>query len=425
MRARRVTQDGGIAVRRARIAALVIVACLLGAAVAASAAPATLRVLLPIGGGYTEEDQQALATEFMRQRPDVRVDMEFVGWDALWDRIITSIAAGNAPDIIYIGSRWIPALADMGAIIPLDEYITQEKYDLYYPTVWDTVRYEGKIWGIVRAMSTKALLYNRGLFERYGVQPPTDWDEVLDAARKLHHPPTLYGFGLPGNRFVSTVTEFQNWLYANNGRITDEQGRATIDQPEAVEALDFYINGLGQYAQPSPVEWRREDLIRLFKSQTIGMYTDHVFSAIEAIGSGIDVGISMIPKGPRGVQPYATVLVTDSIAIPTQARNRDLAVEFALFMTSFDNQSKWDELLGFVPPMPQEASLPTFQQWYWRPFLEGIRYGVPEAVYIKDWEATQEAILTAMQKVLFKEATPEAALREAAQIINILQGFRQ
>ncbi|WP_324667920.1 ABC transporter substrate-binding protein [Geochorda subterranea] len=425
MRARRVTRDGGIAVRRARIAALVIVACLLGAAVAASAAPATLRVLLPIGGGYTEEDQQALATEFMRQRPDVRVDMEFVGWDALWDRIITSIAAGNAPDIIYIGSRWIPALADMGAIIPLDEYITQEKYDLYYPTVWDTVRYEGKIWGIVRAMSTKALLYNRGLFERYGVQPPTDWDEVLDAARKLHHPPTLYGFGLPGNRFVSTVTEFQNWLYANNGRITDEQGRATIDQPEAVEALDFYINGLGQYAQPSPVEWRREDLIRLFKSQTIGMYTDHVFSAIEAIGSGIDVGISMIPKGPRGVQPYATVLVTDSIAIPTQARNRDLAVEFALFMTSFDNQSKWDELLGFVPPMPQEASLPTFQQWYWRPFLEGIRYGVPEAVYIKDWEATQEAILTAMQKVLFKEATPEAALREAAQIINILQGFRQ
>ncbi len=419
------TRDGGIAVRRARIAALVIVACLLGAAVAASAAPATLRVLLPIGGGYTEEDQQALATEFMRQRPDVRVDMEFVGWDALWDRIITSIAAGNAPDIIYIGSRWIPALADMGAIIPLDEYITQEKYDLYYPTVWDTVRYEGKIWGIVRAMSTKALLYNRGLFERYGVQPPTDWDEVLDAARKLHHPPTLYGFGLPGNRFVSTVTEFQNWLYANNGRITDEQGRATIDQPEAVEALDFYINGLGQYAQPSPVEWRREDLIRLFKSQTIGMYTDHVFSAIEAIGSGIDVGISMIPKGPRGVQPYATVLVTDSIAIPTQARNRDLAVEFALFMTSFDNQSKWDELLGFVPPMPQEASLPTFQQWYWRPFLEGIRYGVPEAVYIKDWEATQEAILTAMQKVLFKEATPEAALREAAQIINILQGFRQ
>lgn len=425
MRATRVIRDGGIDVRRAKIAALVLVACLLGAAAAASAAPATLRVLLPIGGGYTEEDQQALATEFMRQRPDVRVDMEFVGWDALWDRIITSIAAGNAPDVIYIGSRWIPALADMGAIIPLDEYITQEKYDLYYPTVWDTVRYDGKIWGIVRAMSTKALLYNRSLFQQYGVQAPTNWDEVLEAARKLHHPPNLYGFGLPGNRFVSTVTEFQNWLYANNGRITDEQGRATIDRPEAVEALDFYINGLGQYAQPSPVEWRREDLIRLFKSQTIGMYTDHVFSAIEAINSGIDVGISMIPKGPRGVQPYATVLVTDSIAIPTQARNRELAVEFALFMTSFDNQSKWDELLGFVPPMPQEASLPTFQQWYWQPFLEGIRYGVPEAVYIKDWEATQEAILTAMQKVLFKEATPEAALREAAQIINILQGFRQ
>lgn len=390
----------------------------------AAAAPVTLRVLLPIGGGYTEEDQLVLAQDFMKERPDVRIDMEFVGWDALWDRIVTSIAAGNAPDVIYIGSRWVPALADMGAIVPLDEFITKEKYDLYYPAVWDTVRYQGKIWGIVRAMSTKALLYNKALFQKYGVQPPTNWNEVLDAARKLHHPDDVYGFGLPGNRFVSTVTEFQNWLYANDGRITDATGRATIDSPEAVEALDFYVNQLGRYTQPSPVEWRREDMIRLFKSQKVAMYTDHVFSAIEAMNAGIDIGIQMVPKGPKGVKPYATVLVTDSIAIPTQSKNRQLAVEFALFMTNLQNQGKWDELLGFVPPMPKESSLPTFQKWYWKPFLDGIQYGVPEAVDVKDWEGTQEAILTAMQKVLFKEATPAAAFKEAAQTINILQGVR-
>ena len=87
----------------------------------------TLRVLMPIGGGYTIEDQEAIAKEFEKTHPDVKIQMEFVGWGELWNKIITSIGAGAAPDVMYIGSRWIPALADMGAIIPLDKYITPEK----------------------------------------------------------------------------------------------------------------------------------------------------------------------------------------------------------------------------------------------------------------------------------------------------------
>src|SRR5690625_700046 len=105
-----------------RLSWLVVVLAVLLVAGGTVFAQQSLRVLLPIGGGYTEEDQQAIAQGFMEERPDVDVQMEFVGWDALWDRIITSIGSGNPPDVVYIGSRWIPALADLGAIIPLDEY---------------------------------------------------------------------------------------------------------------------------------------------------------------------------------------------------------------------------------------------------------------------------------------------------------------
>ncbi|MFO7255812.1 extracellular solute-binding protein, partial [Limnochorda sp.] len=231
--------------------ALAVLAGLLAWSGTASAE--TLRVLLPIGGGYTEEDQIAIAEAYMAAHPDVQVEMEFVGWDALWDRIITSIATGNAPDVIYIASRWIPALADMGAIIPLDPYIDEAKWALYYPAVWESVEYQGQHWGIVRAMSTKALLYNKTLLEAAGVElPMTSWEAILEAARRVHNPPEVYGFGLPANRFVSTVTEFQNWLYANGARITNEEGVATVDSPAAVEAMEFYFGALKAYAQPSP-----------------------------------------------------------------------------------------------------------------------------------------------------------------------------
>lgn len=409
--------------KRLGIGLVAVVAIVSMLALSGTASAETLRVLLPIGGGYTEEDQLAIAQDYMAAHPDVKVEMEFVGWDALWDRIITSIATGNAPDVIYIASRWIPALADMGAIIPLDEYIDEEKWNLYYPAVWDSVEYKGQHWGIVRAMSTKGLLYNKALLEAAGVElPMKSWDEILEAARKVHNPPHVYGFGLPANRFVSTVTEFQNWLYANGARITNEEGVATIDSPAAVEAMEFYFGALKEYAQPSPLEWRREDLIRLFKSGSIAMYTDHVFSVIEALEAGIDVGVQMVPAGPQGDMPYATVVVTDSIAIPAQTRNKELAVEFAMFMTNFENQAKWDVTLGFIPPMPAEAELEAFSPWYWQMFIQGLEYGVPQAAYIQDWEGVQEAILTATQKYFLGQTDAETALKEAAQTINILQG---
>lgn len=415
---------GGESVKRLGIG-LVAVMVVVMLALSGAASAETLRVLLPIGGGYTEEDQLAIAEDYMASHPDVEIEMEFVGWDALWDRIVTSIATGNAPDVIYIASRWIPALADMGAIIPLDEYIDEEKWELYYPSVWESVEYQGQHWGIVRAMSTKGLLYNKTLLEEAGVELPLEtWDDVLEAARKVHNPPEVYGFGLPANRFVSTVTEFQNWLYANGARITDENGVATLDSPEAVEAMEFYFGDLKEYAQPSPIEWRREDLIRLFKSGTIAIYTDHVFSVIEAQEAGIDVGAQMVPGGPHGDMPYATVVVTDSIAIPAQTQNKDLAIEFAMFMTNFENQAKWDTTMGFIPPMPAEADLELFSPWYWQIFINGLEYGIPQAVYIQDWEGVQEAILTATQKYFLGQTDAETALKEAAQTVNILQGVQ-
>lgn len=381
----------------------------------------TLRVLMPIGGGYTIEDQQAIAEEFEKDNPGVKIEMEFVGWDNLWNKIITSIGSGSAPDIMYIGSRWIPALADLGAIIPLDAYITAEKKSLYYDTVWDTVQYNGSYWGVVRAMSTKAFIYNKDLFEKYNVKVPTNWDELLEAAKRLHNPKFgIYGIGMSGKRFVSTVTQFQQYLYANGGLIVDSTGKAIINNENGVQALEFY-NELANYAQSGMLEWKREDLIKLFETGKLGMYIDHVHNAEAAREKGINVGLFMIPGGPLSDKPYSTVIVTDCISISSQSRNVELAVKFMNYMTSFEKQKEWDLKLGFVPPMVKEKDLPEFQTDLWKPYIDAIQYGTPEAINIKDWEGVQEAIVDAIQTVLLEQATAQEALDTAAYIINLLQ----
>ncbi len=382
----------------------------------------TLRVLLPIGGGYTIEDQEAIGNEYEEANPGVNVEMEFVGWSNLWNKIITSIGSGSAPDVMYIGSRWIPALADLGAIIPLDEYISQEKRDMYYDSVWDTVSYSGKTYGVVRAMSTKAFIYNKEMFAENNLDIPKNWTELKTAAKVIDNSGSdVYGIGLAGQRFVSTVTQFQQYLYANGGNIVNKEGEAIINNENGVQALDFYVE-LSEYSQPGISEWKREDLIKLFESGKIGMFIDHIHNAKAAEEKGIDVGIFPIPTGPMGDKPYSTVIVTDCISISSQSKNKELAKDFMNFMTSFEKQKKWDLTLGFVPPMVEEKELPEFQTEFWKPYVEAIQYGVPEAVNIKDWEGVQQAVIDALQKVILGQSTPQEAMDTAAYLINLLQG---
>lgn len=411
------------------IAVLVLVTGLVLAPFVFSAqvkAETTLNVLLPIGGGYTIEDQKAIGQEFEKTHPDVDVKMQFVGWANLFNKIVTSIGGGNAPDAMYIGSRWIPQLANMGAIIPLGDYLTEEKKNMYPQKVWDTTTYKGKIYGVVRAMSSKALIYNKELFRQAGLDsedPPETWEELHSYAKKIHAlDEDTYGFGLAAEKFTSTTSQFLNFLYANGGRVVNEEGKVVLNQPEAVEALNFYAKDLPEVSEPSPMEWRRENLIKPFKAGKIGMYVDHVHNAKSAADEGIDVGIAFIPGGPAENAPRsASVQVTDSIAIPAQSNHKEEAWEFIKYMTSFQKQAEWDKKLGFIPPIKKEMELEAFDTWYWEPYLEITKKYAVGQPKLQNYTAGEEIILNAIQKVFLGRQTPEQALNAAASSIKSME----
>jgi multiple sugar transport system substrate-binding protein len=103
----------------------------------------------------------------------------------------------------------------MDAISPLDQYADTKMFnEKFYPSQKDLFVKNDKTWGYLCGVTSSALFYNKNLFDAAGLKPPTTYDEMIDAAKKLTKAPNQYGLGV-----------------------------STADQPQVNEAVDRYLYG--------------------------------------------------------------------------------------------------------------------------------------------------------------------------------------
>lgn len=346
---------------------------------------------------------------FEAENPGIKVDMVMVPWGQQFIKMMTMIGAGKAPDVSYIGSRWIPSLVEMNAIIPIT--VPAARKAEYFKTIWPMVSWKGKIYGIPRAFSTKVLYYNTELFKEAGIkEAPKTWEELKAAAKAIGERTDAYGYALAGEKFVSTTSQFFNSLFQNEGRVFDGEGNVIINNENGVEALEFY-RSLARYAEPGPTAYRRETLCQLFKEGKVGMYVSGPWRRGMFENAGTPYAVAPLPAGPKGKS--ACILVSDSLVAFTQSQHQTEAVKLALFLTSYENQKTLDTKWGMTPMRAEETKLAYFEIPTWKPFITMIPRGSPQPL-VKDWEYLEDVVTDAIQIVLLGEASAKRALDKAA-----------
>ncbi len=395
---------------------LVVMIALAAFLTLASAQQVTIHVLYP--GGDQPQAQQTVKTlvaGFEQTHPDIKVVFQSVGWDSAYQKIATDLLAGNAPDVIYIGGRWIAPFSQLGGLLPLDSYVDQAKRASFPSGVLKGNEFKGKLMGLPVAFSTKALYYRTDLIP----QPPKTWAELLADAKKItQEHPGMYGIGISGAAHVSTTSQFFNFLYQAGGSVFDDKGNVSLDTPAGVKALTFYTDLYRtDHVAPNPVEYNREQLPVLFKQGKIAMMITGPW------GKGI---MGLDPNNPSA--PYATatlpcdvrcggIQVGDSIVIAKNTPHPKEAYAFVDYWTSLKAHTTFDLNGGLVPMVQGEQSNAAFQGAFWKPFLEMISQGFPQPQPLA-WEPFQTIISDMIQNVLLGKQTPEQALQAATKAIQ-------
>ncbi len=135
--------------------------------------------------GSEGEMAARLIPEFEQQHPGIRVRVQSIPWSAAHEKLLTAYVGEVMPDVFQAGNTWLPELAALGALEPLDNYLretaTIEPGD-YFAGIWDTNVIDRTLYGVPWYVDTRVLFYRADLLHRAGyAQSPRSWEQWLQA----------------------------------------------------------------------------------------------------------------------------------------------------------------------------------------------------------------------------------------------------
>lgn len=367
----------------------------------------------------TRPFMQRLEEKFEAANPDIDLRIEVIDWNAGFQKLSTLISANNAPDLANIATLWLPELVNLGVVEPLDGFLSEQMRERFIPKTLRGAAYEGKLYGLPIAVSARALYCNTKLLADAGAKVPTNWDELLDAARKCtNRDKGIYGFGMQGAK-TETDVYFYYFLWANGGSIlSEDKSKATFNSPQGVEALQFMVDLIHKYkvTQPDPTAYGREDLQDLFKGGRLAMMITGpwFWGMLEKDVPDLEYELAPIPARKEQV----TMAVTDNLIMFKSCADKQAAWRFIEFFYQPELRREWAQTFGMLPELKEVAQsdfITSSKQWS---LLMSL---LPSGRFVPlhpRWVSIAEEIKAGLQQAQLQTKSPKEALDAAAERVN-------
>ncbi|WP_017325049.1 ABC transporter substrate-binding protein [Synechococcus sp. PCC 7336] len=294
------------------------------------------------------EYMAALVAQFEQQHPGVTVQWVDVPWGEMKDKILTAIAARTGPDVVNLNPQFATKLAEKDALVDLGQLVGAENRANYFPNLWKANQLGETTFGLPWYVATDIAAYNRDLFARAGLdpdKPPQTYEELASAATQIASNTDKLAFLLTmdGSQVLESMVQMGLQLLAPDGR-------AAFDSAAGRAAFGYWVDLFQQGVVPREMltESHRR-AIELYQAGELAMLLTgpqllvQVAENAPSIASVTDVTAQI--SGSSGVKSASVM----NVAIPKQARNIDLALQFALFVTSDRNQLEFSKLANTLP----------------------------------------------------------------------------
>ncbi|ANS64784.1 maltose-binding protein [Streptomyces lincolnensis] len=286
---------------------------------------------------------QALIKEFEAANKDVKVKYVNVPFDQAQNKFDTAAGSKGAPDILRSEVGWTPAFAKKGFFLPLDGTEALADESRFQPNLIEQAKYEGKTYGVPFTTDTLALVYNKALFQKAGVEAPKTWDDLKKAAAAVKDKTGVDGY------WGSTQAYYaQTFLHGEGTDTVDaEAKKVTVDSAAAKKGYGTWLSlfsgkGLHKADTTADAYAHIQEAFVSGKVASIiqGPWEITNFYKGTAFKDKNNLGIATVPAGSTGTAGAPTGGHNLSVYAGSDPAHQKAALKFVNFMTSAKSQTQ-------------------------------------------------------------------------------------
>lgn len=340
------------------VALLLIVVALGGAARTLAQDPVTLTYGWWSGSPEANEQHLAWLAEFEASHPNIKIEAELLPWGAYWEKIQTTLAGGNAYDIIGFTSGLTAQYMANDLLVDLS---TLDGYAdvaaLVNPDVLSIFNWDGKQYVMPVGVAARSMGFRTDLFEAAGVEffdptTPVTLDEFIARVKPL----TVFNEDNTVKQYAWNPNASEPWymFVANRGGSFFDSyvkpARVTINTPEGIAGLRDFMRLFDEQIVPPWAEWEDNQWgageITSLQTGTVAIGDIGPWSFATIVGENLPVANTVYPVAEAG-QTSLLYSGANGFAIPNTSAHVVEAWEFLKWMTTKEAQlayAKWSDI---------------------------------------------------------------------------------
>lgn len=392
-------------------------AVLFACAGSAAAATTTLNALFMTQAAYSENDIGAMTQAFQTAHPDVQVNLEFVPYEALHDKIVAARGAGgNGYDVVLFDAIWPAEFSKFDLLQDVSSRISADEKEKIFPGAMNTVVFKGKTLGMPWILDTKYLYYNKAMLEKAGIKDlPQTWQQVLDDARIIKQKNIVkYPLVWSWSQAEALVCDYTTLVSGFGGKFYNN-GKLDFSTPASLQAVKLMKNSLDEgLTNPASREYLEEDVRKAFSNGDAAFALNWTYMynmANDAKQSKVAGQVGIMPAPGDAPNRFGAVNGSMGLGIAKGSSHPEQAWQYISYMTSQPVQNKYATL-----------SLPIWKSSYQDPAVSknqesliaaadkslDVMLSRPETA---DYSRLSNTLQQQLQQVLVGSATPEAAMQ--------------
>jgi multiple sugar transport system substrate-binding protein len=311
---------------------------------------------IAVNAGVEGDALKAAAQEYGQQN-NLTVNISEFPYANLFEKeLVDLVNRTGAYDVIMLDDPWFPRFAGgdnlteltplierRGVAWPDQDFVETSLALCHHP--YST----GRLYALPYVGNSQLFFYRRDLFEKYQLNPPATWDDVLDAARVITEREQISGYVMRAQQGNAVVADFMPIFWAFGAEMFNAQERPTVNTPEGIAALRRMLE-LGQYSPPGYVSFNADEVSAHLLQGTAAMSINWPawISAFRDPARSRVLGKIEITTVPAQIKPGHAEIGNWLLAIPKAAPAAETAFDFLLWATSRE-QMKRSALRGNPP----------------------------------------------------------------------------